>query len=91
MLNYIIRRIFYAIPILIGVNLITFTLFFVVNTPDDMARMQLGVKRVTPEAITKWKQERGYDKPLIFNSAEQGARKFINTIFFREISCNVCL
>ncbi|MBA0916213.1 MAG: ABC transporter permease, partial [Nitrosospira sp.] len=61
MLNYIIRRILYAIPILVGVNLITFTLFFVVNTPDDMARMQLGIKRVTPEAIEKWKHERGYD------------------------------
>ena len=57
----------YAIPILIGVNLITFTLFFVVNTPDDMARMHLGIKRVTPEAILKWKQERGYDKALIYN------------------------
>ena len=84
MLNYIIRRMFYAIPILIGVNLITFTLFFVVNTPDDMARMQLGIKRVTPEAIAKWKQERGYDKPLVFNSVEEGARKFINTIFFEK-------
>lgn len=84
MLNYIIRRIFYAIPILIGVNLITFTLFFVVNTPDDMARMQLGIKRVTPEAIAKWKQERGYDKPLVFNSVEEGAQKFINTIFFEK-------
>lgn len=40
---------------------------FVVNTPDDMARMQLGVKYVTPEAIEKWKVERGYDKPLLFN------------------------
>lgn len=84
MLNYIIRRMFYAIPILIGVNLITFTLFFVVNTPDDMARMQLGIKRVTPEAIAKWKQERGYDKPLIFNSAEEGVQKFIRTIFFEK-------
>jgi peptide/nickel transport system permease protein len=55
MLAYIVRRLLYAIPILIGVNLITFALFFVVNTPDDMARMQLGVKRVTPEAIEKWK------------------------------------
>ena len=72
MLNYIIRRFLYAIPILIGVNLITFTLFFVVNTPDDMARMQLGIKRVTPEAIAKWKQERGYDQPLMFN--EPGSR-----------------
>lgn len=54
MFAYLIRRVLYAIPILIGVNLITFALFFVVNTPDDMARMQLGVKRVTPEAIEKW-------------------------------------
>ncbi|MEP7072712.1 MAG: ABC transporter permease [Nitrosospira sp.] len=84
MLNYIIRRVLYAIPILIGVNLITFTLFFVVNSPDDMARMQLGIKRVTPEAITKWKQERGYDKPLIFNGTEEGFAKFTHTIFFEK-------
>lgn len=84
MFNYIIRRMFYAFPILIGVNLITFTLFFVVNTPDDMARMHLGVKRVTPEAISKWKKERGYDKPLIFNEEEKGPDKFFNTIFFER-------
>lgn len=84
MLNYIIRRFFYAIPILIGVNLITFTLFFVVNTPDDMARMQLGIKRVTPEAIERWKQERGYDKPLMFNNAEEGVSKLTRTIFFEK-------
>ncbi len=64
MLNYIFRRILYAVPILVGVNLLTFTLFFVVNTPDDMARMQLGIKYVTPEAIEKWKVERGYHKPV---------------------------
>jgi peptide/nickel transport system permease protein len=84
LVNYIIRRMLYAIPILIGVNLITFTLFFVVNTPDDMARMHLGIKRVTPEAILKWKQERGYDKALIYNSAEKGADRFTNTIFFEK-------
>jgi peptide/nickel transport system permease protein len=55
MLAYLIRRLLYAIPILIGVNLLTFALFFVVNTPDDMARMQLGVKRVTPEPSRSWK------------------------------------
>ena len=66
MIAYIIRRILYAIPILIGVNLITFILFFTVNTPDDMARMHLGMKRVTDEAIIKWKEERDYDKPLIY-------------------------
>ena len=42
------------------------------DTPDDMARMQLGIKRVTPEAIAQWKAERGYDKPLFINGAAPG-------------------
>ncbi|MDP1651973.1 MAG: ABC transporter permease [Rhodocyclaceae bacterium] len=84
MLAYLIRRLLYALPILIGVNVITFALFFVVNTPDDMARMQLGVKRVTPEAIEKWKVERGYDKPLFWNAAASGAGKVGETIFFAK-------
>lgn len=84
MIAYIIRRLFYAVPILVGVNVITFALFFVVNTPDDMARVQLGVKRVTPEAIEKWKQERGYDKPLLINGAAQGVKKLTDTIFFEK-------
>jgi peptide/nickel transport system permease protein len=84
MLAYIVRRILYALPILIGVNLMTFTLFFVVNTPDDMARMQLGTRRVTPEAIEKWKAEQGYDKPLLWNSAARGPAKATNTIFFER-------
>lgn len=84
MLSYIIRRILYAVPILVGVNLLTFTLFFVVNTPDDMARMQLGIKYVTPEAIEKWKVERGYDKPLLFNPEQSGLDQLTNTIFFEK-------
>jgi len=84
MLAYIIRRVLYAIPILIGVNLITFALFFVVNSPDDMARLQLGVKRVTPEAIAKWKADRGYDKPLLYNEKQEGAGKLTETIFYEK-------
>jgi peptide/nickel transport system permease protein len=84
MFNYILRRFFYALPILVGVNLITFALFFVVNTPDDMARMQLGIKYVTPEAIKKWKIEKGYDKPLFFNQEEEELRKLTETIFFEK-------
>ena len=84
MLAYIVRRLLYAIPILIGVNLVTFALFFVVNTPDDMARMQLGVKRVTPEAIEKWKAERGYDKPLLLNGEASGAAMLTETVFFQK-------
>ena len=82
MLAYLIRRLLYALPILIGVNVITFALFFIVNTPDDMARMHLGVKRVTPEAIEKWKAERGYDKPLFWNDVAAGTDKLTTTIFF---------
>lgn len=84
MLKYIVRRVLYAIPILIGVNLLTFTLFFVVNTPDDMARMQLGIKYVTPAAIEKWKQDRGYDKPLLINQEEEGISSITDTIFFEK-------
>jgi len=84
MIAYLIRRILYAIPILIGVNLLTFALFFVVNTPEDMARMQLGVKRVTPEAIEKWKLQRGYDKPLLINSTATGANTITDTIFWQK-------
>lgn len=84
MFAYLLRRLLYAIPILLGVNLITFALFFVVNTPDDMARMQLGVKRVTPEAIEKWKTERGYDKPLFLNPAASGVGVVTDTIFFAK-------
>lgn len=95
---YLLRRLLYAIPILIGVNLITFALFFFVNSPDDMARMQLGQKRVTPEAIQRWKQERGYDKPMLFNAGAKCERpllgwsalpklcqeKLTDTIFFEK-------
>jgi peptide/nickel transport system permease protein len=84
MFAFLFRRLLYAIPILIGVNLITFALFFVVNTPDDMARMQLGIKRVTPEAIAQWKAERGYDKPLFINGAAPGLATLTDTIFFEK-------
>ena len=84
MFAYLVRRLLYAIPILIGVNSITFALFFVVNTPDDMARMQLGVKRVTPQAIEKWKAERGYDKPLFINREAKNLLVLTDTVFFTK-------
>ena len=49
-----------------------------------MARMQLGGKRVTAEAIAKWKTERGYDKPLFINAEASGAAKVTDTIFFSK-------
>ena len=82
MINYVIRRIGYGVLILIGVNLFTFVLFFTVNTPDDMARMNIGGKRVSQDAIAKWKVERGYDKPLLWNASAAGTGKLTKTIFF---------
>ena len=84
MINYLSRRFVYAVLVLLGVNLATFILFFTVNTPDDMARLNLGGKRVTQEAIDKWKSERGYDKPLYFNPQAQGSEKVTDTIFWER-------
>jgi len=84
MFAYIIKRLLYAIPILIGVNLITFMLFFMVNTPDDMARSQLGAKKITPAMIEAWKVEKGYDKPLFVNSKADGVERVTDTLFVQE-------
>lgn len=84
MINYILRRISYAIPILLGVNLITFILFFMVNTPDDMARIHLGQKYVTTQAIDQWKIEHGYDFPLFYNSTETGIQALTDTLFYQK-------
>ncbi len=84
MIAYIVRRMLYAIPILIGVNLLTFILFFVVNTPDDIARSQLGDRRVTAQAIDTWKRSHGYHKPMIYNGNAQGLGKLTDTVFFKK-------
>jgi len=84
MFNYILRRLLYAFPLLFGVNVLTFTLFFVVNSPNDMARMHLGQKHVTEQAIENWKQQRGYHLPLLINGEAEGADRFKKTIFYQK-------
>ena len=84
MLTYLMRRIAYGVLILFGVNLLTFVLFFAVNTPDDMARLNLGGRRVTADAIESWKAARRLDKPLFFNGEKEGAEKLTDTIFFEK-------
>ncbi len=84
MIQYIIRRVLYAFPLLLGVNILTFVLFFVVNSPDDMARMQLGHKHVTEQAVENWKRQRGYHLPLLWNAEASRASKVTETIFFQK-------
>jgi peptide/nickel transport system permease protein len=82
MIRYIVRRILYGVLILVGVNLLTFVLFFAVNTPDDMARLSIGGQRISQTAIDKWKVERGYDKPLFVNTEADGVQRWTDTIFY---------
>jgi peptide/nickel transport system permease protein len=84
MMTYILRRLLYAFPILLGVNVLTFALFFMVNSPDQMAQVQLGIKHITPQAVQQWKVQHGYDKPLFVNTAAAGAGKITDTIFFEK-------
>lgn len=84
MMTYLWRRLLYAIPILFGINLITFALFFMINSPDDMARMQLGQKHVKPGAVQEWKQQHGYDLPLFVNDDKSGWQRISQTLFFQK-------
>ena len=84
MTGYLLRRLGYSLLILLGVNLLTFFLFFTVNTPDDMARLNIGGKRVTQEQIDKWKSERGYDRPLYWNATQQGTAQFTRTVLWER-------
>lgn len=84
MLRYLLRRLIYAIPILFGINLITFVLFFMVNTPDDVARMHLGNKHVEQSAVEEWKVVHGYNLPLFINEQEIGINKIKQTLFFQK-------
>lgn len=84
MIKYLFRRVTYSIPILFGINLITFILFFMVNTPDDIARMHLGQKHVEQQVIEDWKTAHGYDLPLFYNEQKTGIQKIQTTLFFQK-------
>ena len=84
MTAYIIRRLLYAIPILIGVNFLTFVLFFVVNSPEEVARLHLGDKQITQEQVEAWKYERGYHLPLLYNAQAEGVEQLTETIFYNK-------
>ncbi|MBR4416177.1 MAG: ABC transporter permease [Victivallales bacterium] len=84
MLAYIIRRLLYVVPTLLGVNVLVFVLFFMVNTPDDMARQALGEKNMDPLQVERWKEAHGYEVPLFWNGEANGAQKLTQTIFFRK-------
>lgn len=84
MAGYILRRIIYGILILVGVNLLTFVLFFTISTPDDMARLNIGGKYISQQQIDDWKVQHGYNKPLLWNEKADGADKLTDTVFWER-------
>ena len=82
MFSYLLRRLLYAVPIVFGVMLLTFVLFFVLQSPETMARNVLG-KRATPQSMAAWLHERGYDKPRFINT--QPGAKLHDSIFVHEL------
>ncbi|HZT42579.1 MAG TPA: ABC transporter permease [Chthonomonadaceae bacterium] len=64
MLWYIVRRLLYAVPILVGVSLLTFLIFYIAVSPQQLARRNLSAKNPTPQQIHEWLAEHGYDRPM---------------------------
>jgi peptide/nickel transport system permease protein len=61
MLQYLIRRLLWAIALFIGVTIVTYVLFFVV--PADPARQAAG-KSATAEDVARVKHNLGLDRPV---------------------------
>jgi peptide/nickel transport system permease protein len=84
LLLYATKRLVYFLPVILAVNVITFWLFFVLNSPDMMAKRILGEKNVTEEAIEQWKRDHNYHLPLFYNSSEAGWAKCTQTVFVQK-------
>jgi peptide/nickel transport system permease protein len=64
---YLARRSLYGLVTILGVLLFLFVLFFLIATPDDIARKALGEK-APPQVLAQWKASHGYDKPGFWNA-----------------------
>ncbi len=83
MIAYLVRRLLYAVPIVLGVLVITFVLFFIVNSPQDVARRTLGEK-ANREQVESWVRAHGYDLPYFYNADKEGTERFTATLFYQK-------
>ena len=79
MTAYIIRRLLYTIPIVLGVLLLTFTLFTLVG--GDIS-LELAGKNATQETIDEIRHEYGLDKPLFLSWDSQFTNHFKDALTF---------
>jgi peptide/nickel transport system permease protein len=61
MLTFILRRVLYSLPVILGVVAVTFALARVI--PGDPCTAQLGEK-ATPEICARFNREKGLDRPV---------------------------
>ena len=66
MLNEIIRRLFYLIPIILGVIFLSFIIIHAI--PGNPAEVILGLD-ATPENVAKLEKKMGLDKPIVVQYA----------------------
>jgi peptide/nickel transport system permease protein len=61
MSHYLLRRILYMVPVLLGVSIVVFTLIHL--TPGDPARIMLGAA-ARPDDVVRLRHELGLDRPV---------------------------
>lgn len=89
MTAYIVRRLLYAVPILFGVIVLIFLLFFVyAGGPRNIAKQSLGEK-ARPEAIQEWIERKELDKPTWYNGTAEGFDRIRQTLFFDHITAMI--
>lgn len=82
--NYIVRRIIYLIPVLIGVSVLAFLLIHLI--PGDPAQIILGEK-ATPQALAELRQKLGLNDPLYIQYL-RFAGKILHGDFGRSVITN---
>ncbi len=80
MIAYVVRRILYTVPLVLGVCLITFLLFEVMFAPQERAARLAG-KGAGREEIQEIIRARGWDKGLFYNGDAEGLKKLTDTRF----------
>ncbi len=84
MTRHILKRVLSAIPLLVGINLITLLLFFAVNTPEAIARAHLGNKHITEEQVHVWLVSHDYQYPLFYNANASGLGAITQTLWWHK-------
>lgn len=82
MFAYIVRRLAWCIPIILGVCLLTTLLLDLAASPEDRARRELGGKNVSQAQIDAYMVKMGYDKP--FHARMYSTMKNLLTFQFQD-------